>query len=310
VTTASPLVSVVIPTWNAARFLGEAIDSVLAQDYPRVELIVVDDGSTDGTQALLADYGARFARVAQPNQGQSAALNRGWAQARGDILSYLGADDRLHPAAVRRAVETLAAHTDCVMSYGDYELMDERSQRLRRVETPPYDYARMLADLVCAPGPGVFIHRAAHEAAGPWDSALHQFPDLDYWLRLGLVGPFRRIPEVLASFRVHEASQSFAADPARVDELMRVVRGIYDSGRLPSSLAGRRAASLSTVHTIAARAHLRAAAIGPALRSLLLAARERPRSVCSSRTLRLLASGVAGRSYYRLLAMRNRIFDR
>src|SRR5688572_17065204 len=92
---AAPLVSIVVPSYNHARYLGEAIDSILAQDYPKIELIVIDDGSTDGSPEILRGYGKRFHWELQTNQGQVATLNRGWMMSRGDIIGYLSADDVL-----------------------------------------------------------------------------------------------------------------------------------------------------------------------------------------------------------------------
>src|SRR5690349_6912099 len=96
-----PLVSIVIPSYNHARYLAAAIESVLAQDHPRVELIVIDDGSTDGSAAVLEKYRGRFHWEVQRNQGQAATMNRGWRLSRGEILAYLSADDVLLPQAVR-----------------------------------------------------------------------------------------------------------------------------------------------------------------------------------------------------------------
>jgi glycosyltransferase involved in cell wall biosynthesis len=89
----TPLVSIVVPAYNHADYLKECIESILAQDYPRVELIVLNDGSTDMTPAILLAYGDRFRWENQANMGQSATLNKGWAMASGDILAYLSADD-------------------------------------------------------------------------------------------------------------------------------------------------------------------------------------------------------------------------
>src|SRR5437762_6047257 len=87
-----PLVSIVVPSYNHGRYLREAVDSIVAQDYPRIELIVIDDGSTDDSPEILRSYGNRFHWERQPNQGQVATLNRGWLMSKGEILAYLSAD--------------------------------------------------------------------------------------------------------------------------------------------------------------------------------------------------------------------------
>src|SRR5262245_23993524 len=179
---ATPLVTIVIPAYNQAEYLPGAIDSVLAQDYPAVELIVLDDGSTDGTPALLQHYAGRCHLESHPNMGQAATLNKGWRMAKGAVLSYLAADDLLAPAAVSRSVAALSERPDAAMTYSDFQLIDPASRFIRRVRAPDYDYRSLAVDLVCAPGPGVFLRREAAEAAGIWNPALRQIPDFEYWL--------------------------------------------------------------------------------------------------------------------------------
>src|SRR3982751_4725798 len=202
----TPLVSIVVPAYNHAAYLKECIESILAQDYQQVELIVLNDGSTDTTPDILLAYGDRFRWENQTNIGQSATLNKGWAMANGDILAYLSADDKLRPEAVSEAVAALMARPEIVVTYSDFDLLDEHSRPVRTVATRNFDARDLVLDLVCQPGPGAFFRRGAFLRAGPWDSALRQNPDLDFWLRLSLVGNFLRIPKVLAGFRVHEGS--------------------------------------------------------------------------------------------------------
>ena len=115
----APRVSV-IPAYNHARYLDEAIRSVLAQDYPYVELIVIDDGSTDATHEVLQQYAGQFQIIRQQNSGQSATLNRGWQISSGDVLGYLSADDTLHPRAVSRAIAVLKDNLNAVGVYPDF----------------------------------------------------------------------------------------------------------------------------------------------------------------------------------------------
>ena len=124
-----PKVSLVIPAYNHAAYLAEAIDGILAQDYPNVELIVLNDGSTDETEHVLRQYPAdRFYWETQPNMGQSATLNKGWRLAHGEILGYLSADDKLRPTAVSRSVECLTRNLHVAATYCDYELISSTSQ--------------------------------------------------------------------------------------------------------------------------------------------------------------------------------------
>src|SRR6185503_13231292 len=166
---AAPLVSIVVPSYNHARYLREAIDSILAQDYPRLELIVIDDGSTDGSSEILRGYGKRFHWELQQNQGQVATLNRGWLMSKGEIIGYLSADDLLLPGAVSAAVHCLDANPDAALAYCDFNLIDPASAVVRRVRAPDFDYRRMVVEIECPPGPGAFFRRSAFDKAGTWN---------------------------------------------------------------------------------------------------------------------------------------------
>lgn len=296
------LVSLVIPAYNHARYLDQAIRSVLDQDYPRVELIVIDDGSTDHTRAVLAPYTGRFHWETQPNAGQACTLNKGWRMGRGEILGYLSADDLLRPGCVRAAVETLEARPDIVLTYCDFELIDPHSRVVRTVRTAEFDYREMVVNLVCAPGPGVFFRRAAFQRAGDWDPALRQMPDYEYWLRLGLLGPFARIPRTLAAFRVHEGSATYsAAPPERAEEPVRILDGYFKLAGVPVPLRGEKARALSNALLVSAQLHLRSGRYRAACACMREAARLSPRNLLRPRIVRQLANGLFNRLGHRLL---------
>lgn len=295
-------VSVAIPAYNHGRYLPEAIESVLAQNYPGIELIVVDDGSTDDTRDVLARYTDRAHVVFQTNAGQSAAINRAWSQASGGVVSYLSADDRLEPGAVSRAVAALEEHSEAVMVYGDYDLIDPDSGFVRRVVAPDFDYTAMVRDLVCAPGPGVFIRRSAVDRIDGWNTKLRHAPDFEYWLRLSLVGPFVRIPQVLAALRVHPGSASYAVTtPERAEEPVRIMEGFFGRNDLPHAARAVRRRSLSSAHLLAARAHVRAHRFRSAARSLREAAALSPPNVMTVRAARLFANALLNRAGHQLL---------
>src|SRR5215208_7256201 len=117
-----PLVSVVIPCYNQAHFLGEAIESVLAQSHPNFEIIVVDDGSPDDTSEVAEHY-PEVRLVRQENQGLSAARNAGLARSEGEYVVFLDADDRLLPEALKTGVECLEAHPECAYVYGHFRVI-------------------------------------------------------------------------------------------------------------------------------------------------------------------------------------------
>jgi len=296
-----PLVSVVIPAYNHGRYLDAAIESVLGQDYPHVELIVLDDGSTDGTRDVLARHGGRFRWETQENMGQAATLNKGWAMARGELLGYLSADDLLLPGAVRLSVQCLQKHPDAAGCYCDFNLIDPDSRVVRRVSTPEFSYADMLVNVTCPPGPGAFFRRTALERAGGWDPALRQMPDYDFWLRMGLQGRLIRVPEVLAAFRVHEASQTFGrTTAARAAEPALIVSRLFERPGLAPEVAALKERAVSNACLVSAQLHLRAGRYQEAGSCVRRAWRLCRRNVASWNALRLAFNALFNRIGHRL----------
>jgi glycosyltransferase involved in cell wall biosynthesis len=191
--------------------------------------------------------------------GQAATLNKGWEMADGEILSYLSADDALLPDAISKAVRRLTEKPDTVLVYCDFYLIDMNSRIIKEVRAGDFDYSELVVKNVCFPGQGVFFRRKAYESAGPWDIRLKQVPDFDFWIRLGLQGPFERIPETLSKFRVHDGSQSCCEpDERRSNEIIQVIADFFETSELPSHLRVRKNEALSFAGVIAARSHLRA----------------------------------------------------
>jgi glycosyltransferase involved in cell wall biosynthesis len=293
-----PLVSIVIPAYNHADYLAEAIESVLAQDYPNVELLVFDDGSTDNTREVLKGYAGRFHWETHKNMGQAATLNKGWRMSKGEILGRLSADDLLYPDAVSASVECLQRNPDAVLVYCDFDLIDERSRVLRRVRAPEFSYRDMVVKHVTPPGPGAFFPRSAFEKVGPWDESLARILDYEYWLRLGLYGRFVRIPRVLASFRMHENTTALSGrhgDELGSQEYIQVLTDYFDSRTLPPEIVAAKDEAFSNAYIFSARHHLMGKRYGKAAANAWKGLRMYPRNL-SSRTLRILAYGLLNRT--------------
>lgn len=301
-TTDLPLVSLVIPAYNHATYLPEAIKSILAQDYPCVELIVIDDGSTDKTADVLAGLGGGFHWETQNNKGQSRTLARGWEMAKGDILGYLSADDVLDPGAVSTSVAALMAEQDAVATYCDFNLIDPHSRIVRRVILPDFCYDQMLAQVSCPVGPGAFFRRAAYLRSGPWNPCYRQMPDYDFWLRLGLHGKFIHLPQVLAGFRIHEGSQTYSiTTPERAEEPILIVSGVLgeSAAKNLNQHLGERA--LASANLVSAQLHLRAGRYMNALICIRQAFKHSAGTVLTVRALRLLLNAIFNRTLHRIL---------
>lgn len=296
-----PFVSIVVPAYNHAGYLKECIESILAQDYPQVELIVLDDGSTDSTADILRTYGTRFHWESQANMGQSATLNKGWNMAKGEILGYLSADDILQPRAVSEAVAILKSRPEIVATYSDFDLIDDHSRSVRTVATRDFNARDLVLDLVCQPGPGAFFRREAFLKAGLWNPELRQNPDLDFWLRLSLFGDFVRIPKVLAGFRVHEGSATYqSTNTIRADEPVLMTRRFIATVGLPDWISAASQRVVATGYIASAQLHLRAGRPFVACQRISSAMHASIATLLSVRAAHLLLSALTGRFLHRL----------
>lgn len=297
-----PLVSIVVPVYNQGQYLDEALQSLLAQTYRKIEIIVLDDGSSDTTPEVLKKYTGRLHWESQPNMGQSRTLNKGWQMAKGEFLSYLSGDDALLPDAIATSVNYLERNPKAVLTYCDFDLIDPHSRVVRQVTTPDFNFQDMITDVVCPPGPCPVFRREAFEKAGLWDAQFRQMPDYDYWLRLGLQGDFVRIPRVLAKFRVHESSQTFSqASEDRAEEPVRIIQGFFENPTVPDDLRSLRSQALSRAYLVSAQLHVRAGRFRMGLRNIRQAFRLSPGSLVRRGSARMMANAFVNRIGHRLL---------
>ena len=306
-----PLVSIVVPAYNHAHYLAAAIDSILGQDYPNLELIVLDDGSIDNTREVLESYGNRFYWESHQNMGQANTLNKGWGMAKGEILAYLSADDVLLPQATKISVECLLENPDAVLCYCDFQLIDPESRVVRNVIAPEYSYKEMVAKFICAPGPGAFFRKNAFNMAGGWNPDLRRIPDYEYWLRLGLQGDFVRIPKQLAAFRIHGGSQSFAGVSAeQAEEPIRVITEYFSLSKLPAEILSVRAEAQANAFLIAAQLHLRSSRYIDALKIFKKCVTAYPKILVSWHFTRVLFNGFINQLAHKVLwFFRNKWFS-
>jgi glycosyltransferase involved in cell wall biosynthesis len=249
--TVGPLVTVITPAYNAARYLSETIESVLAQEYPNLEYLVLDDGSTDETAALAQRYGSRLRLESQENMGPVLAVNRGFELAGGEIVGVVSADDPLLPGAVSTAVEALSADSSLVGVYPDWEMIDEDGRVVAAIETDEFDYVDMLRRHHCVPGPGAFFRRSLAQRLGGRDPRFRYVHDFDFWLRAGLVGPLARVPAVLATFRVHSEQVGAEYGPRQAAEHIALVQAVYAVPELPPAVRRVRRAAFGSAYYIA-----------------------------------------------------------
>lgn len=233
-----PLVSIVTPSYNQGRFLGETIQSVLTQDYPNLEYIIIDGGSTDNSLDIIQKHADRLAWwVSERDQGHADALNKGFAHARGEILAWLNSDDTYQPGAIREAVDYLLDHPDISMVYSDANLIDEGGKFIARFPARQTDYARMLNGSVNIPQASTFFRANLWRQVGPLDLSLKYAFDYDLWVRLAKIAPIAYVSRVWANFRLHEAGKTVYLDDRCYPDMLQVNR--REGGRIISWLAIR-----------------------------------------------------------------------
>jgi Glycosyl transferase family 2 len=201
------LVSIVMATHDRDALVGEAIESVLAQDYPNLELLVLDDGSTDDTSAVVDRYARahpeRVRRFRHPNMGEARTLNRGFELARGELVGRFCDDDRLLPGAVSRLAEALIDDTEAVLSYSGWHMIDAEGAKLSTVIPTEYSAVESIRLMDVIVGPFALWRREVTERVGGWDTELPHCADWEFCLRAASLGPFRRVPEPLFEWRQH-----------------------------------------------------------------------------------------------------------
>jgi glycosyltransferase involved in cell wall biosynthesis len=207
----SPLVSVVIPCFRQGRFLAGAVESALAQSYPSVEVIVVNDGSDDDTEEVAGRYGDRIRYVYQTNRGLAGARNAGLAQARGEYLLFLDSDDLLHPEAVAWLVGAAGGRDDVLCSAGYRRFADGQGPATGTDVLPPRAASPggQLLSMCFGPPHSFLSPRAKVAALGGFDAGPAGCEDYDLWVRLVLAGcEVAPVFRVAAYYRQHPASMS------------------------------------------------------------------------------------------------------
>lgn len=248
-----PLVSIVTPSFNQGSFIAQTINSVLAQDYPAIEYLVMDGGSQDETVEVLRSYGERLRWLSEPDNGQSAAINQGWQMVSGEILAWLNSDDLLRPGAIAAIVSEFQQHPDTMLVYGDGDYIDETGKLIGSYATRPYDYAALLKSANnFIPQPAMFIRRAALAQIGWLDEKLHYVMDYDLCLKIGARWPVRYLPRRLAALRLHRAAKSLRAIADFSPEIVSVIADRFASGTLPADLQSYRAEALNNARLYAA----------------------------------------------------------
>lgn len=201
-----PKISIITPSYNQGQFLEETMLSVLNQNYPNLEYIVIDGGSTDNSVEIIKKYQNRLKYwVSEKDGGQTDAINKGLRQSNGDIIGWLNSDDTYVPGAFFHVAQAFSACPDCILVHGDRILIDAQSHVIGWSALPPFDPTRIGFN-VCSET--AFWRREASERAGGLKTELRFAMDLEFFCRLYQIGKFRKLNQFLGRFRCHENNKS------------------------------------------------------------------------------------------------------
>jgi glycosyltransferase involved in cell wall biosynthesis len=247
-----PQISVIIPSYNQAQFVAAAVESVLAQTYPEVEAIVVDDGSTDDTQAVLAAYSGRIRCIHQENRGLAGARNTGFLASRGDYLLFLDSDDLIHPDKLALHVSLMEADPAFGLVYSAWQQINADGTQVLG-EVRPNRQGQLLKELLLRRffffASAAVVRRECMERVGLFDESLQWSEDADMWLRLARAGyPFGYIDRTLLKYRIHADSMTASISPEQVRGWLAGLDKFFADPALPDDIRALEGEAYSILH--------------------------------------------------------------
>lgn len=219
-----PLVSIITPSYNQASYLESTILSVLNQDYPNIEYIILDGGSEDGSVEIIKKYaGSISGWFSEKDKGQTDAINKGFNQAHGEILAWLNSDDTYEPGAVSAAVAYLTENPQVGFVYGDCNFIDSEGKIIGKFNARQTDLKKLERGNVHIPQQAFFFRANLWKQVGPLDDSFFFAMDYDLWVRLARKAPLQYLPgQIWANFRLHNDAKTISADSCCWPEMLRV----------------------------------------------------------------------------------------
>jgi len=287
-------VSVVTPSLNQGEFIEETIRSVLNQEYPRLEYMVVDGGSTDQTLDILHHYENRLTWISEPDDGPPDAINKGLARTRGDIFAYMNSDDTYCPGAIEQAVRYFADHPDVDMVFGDANVIDRDGKVYHQWRAPGWDLPGFLCWRFPILQPSVFLRRKLMDRVGPFRLVPGWGWDYDYWLMVGGSGAeVGHIPGALSNARYHAGAGGVAQSVKLADHLIFIWERFFNQ-ECPPALAHLRGPAIGGAYVYRGFCHYEKGEMAQARRDCLHALHLTTTSHISKRAVILMAKTVLG----------------
>ena len=235
-----PKVTVITPSFNQGNYIEQTINSVLDQDYPELEYIVMDGGSTDNTLDVLQKYKGKLQWFSEQDRGQSHAINKGLRMASGDIIAFLNSDDLYEPASLKKVGRFFATYPDTNWLTGKCRTIDPAGREIRKTITMYKNFWLRIKSYQVLPvlnfisQPATFWSRRVIKTVGGFDESLHYAMDYDYWLRVGARFKLWFINDYLACFRVHPSSKAGSSADAQFEVEFQIARRYFTSPILAS----------------------------------------------------------------------------
>lgn len=218
-----PLVSIITPSFNQAQYLEQTITSVLSQDYPTIEYLVVDGNSTDGSQTIIKKYEKEISWwISEPDSGQAEAINKGLKRAKGQIVAWLNSDDYYLPGAVAKVEAAFRKQPSSSIIYGDVLALSSKGVQINRLHYSQWKLVDLMKFKIIGQ-PSVFIRREVLDQTGFMDESFHYLLDLQLWLRLAYQAPIQYLPETLSAAHFHKQSKNVAKAGAFGEEAYRII---------------------------------------------------------------------------------------
>lgn len=220
----TPRVSIVTPSFNQARFIEATIRSVLEQDHPNIEYIIMDGGSLDGSVDIIKKYEQKLSHwVSEPDDGQTDALNKGFEKANGDIFAWINSDDTYEPGVFKEVVDFFEKNPDVGLVYGDANFIDVSGNKIGTFPSAQTNFAKLRTGYVHIPQQSAFFRAELWRKVGPLDPDFFFAMDYDLWVRLAKVTKIVHLPgKVWANFRLHTNAKTIAADDRCWPEMLKV----------------------------------------------------------------------------------------
>ena len=301
------LVSIITPSFNQASYLEQTLRSVLEQGYPRIEYIVIDGASSDGSPEIIRKYAQRLAYwTSEKDSGQAEAINKGMSRAKGEIVAWLNSDDYYLPGAVQAAVREFAAHPEVLLVYGDMLAVDQHAVLIHRHRYEQLTLDDLLSFQIIGQ-PAVFMRRTAFEKAGGLDTQLRFLLDHHLWIRIAAIGPILYVNETWSAARYHAAAKNRAQAALFGREAFQILDWAGRQPEFSSVLTRLGKRSPASAHRVDARYLLDGGQPWPSLQAWGRALRLHPPTAL--RRLNLLIGAVlesVGLRRLRLLLMRLR----